>query len=78
MSQQSFLEGPGPGEYEIPNGAEVKHCKSCGAAIVWIATPKGYAMPINAMPIRMNGLTGYGQSHFATCPNAREWRRKAR
>lgn len=27
------------------------HCKSCGAAIIWIKTPGGKSMPCNASPI---------------------------
>src|SRR5438094_7831760 len=41
-------------------------CRSCGAPIVWVISPKsGKKMPVNPD----------GRSHFSTCPQAQEWRR---
>ncbi len=39
-------------------------CRSCGGPIRWTVTKEGRKMPIN-----LDGV-----SHFATCPNAKEWR----
>lgn len=75
IEQHSFIDGPAPGELEIPAGAEVVRCRSCGAAIVWGQTSKGAAVPVNVDQVRMVGGKGYGVTHFATCPEAREWRR---
>ncbi len=64
-------------------------CKSCGADIVWIVTPAGKAMPLDAKATTMWLVDGEGaqqgsprakpvqvrQSHFATCPHAEEHRR---
>lgn len=75
IEQQSFLDGPNPGEYPIPNGAEVVTCTSCGARIVWGTTQNGHAVPINVDQVRMVDGKGYGLTHFATCPESREWRR---
>lgn len=45
------------------------NCRSCGAVIFWDKHPKtGRPHPFNAD----------GTSHFATCPNAKEWRGKKR
>jgi hypothetical protein len=38
----------------------------CGAPIWWVSTKTGAPTPLN----------GDGTSHFATCPNAREFRLK--
>lgn len=67
-------------------------CRTCGAPIVWIVTPAGKAHPVDAKPekrwIVQNeitdgptaGLSGTlvdtYVSHFATCPQAAEHRRK--
>jgi len=60
-------------------------CRGCGAAILWIQTPAGKRTPIDAIP-----LTGWAYSaewgawrlievhvsHFATCPQAEQFRKK--
>jgi hypothetical protein len=71
-------DGPAPGEFEVPDGAEITSCKSCGAAIIWTTTPKGRAIPLDTSAIRMVGLIGYAKSHFVTCPDAKEWRKNTR
>jgi uncharacterized ParB-like nuclease family protein len=78
IDQQSFLEGPQRGEFEIPDGATVKRCQSCGAMITWVTTAKGNAMPVDLARLRVSGSTSYGRSHFATCPDAVAWRRATR
>ena len=47
-------------------GGEPGKCRGCGAAIVWVKTAKGKNMPVDAD----------GQSHFATCPKAQDFRRE--
>jgi len=43
-------------------------CRSCHAAIVWVKNQKtGKWSPMNRD----------GTSHFATCPQAKDWRRPA-
>ena len=29
----------------------VKHCSTCGAPMVWVTTPKGKKMPLDAEPV---------------------------
>ena len=41
-------------------------CRSCGAEILWCLTAAGKKAPIDRD----------GRSHFATCPDAAEWRRR--
>lgn len=51
--------------FEIPSFASPTECRGCKALIYWIQTAAGKAMPVNPD----------GVSHFATCPNAPEFRR---
>ena len=43
---------------------------SCGAKIKWFITPKGKRMPVDVFE------SGAVDSHFATCPNAEQFRKK--
>lgn len=52
-------------KFEIPASAHPTKCRGCKALIYWIK-PKEKAIPVNPD----------GVSHFATCPNAAEFRRK--
>jgi hypothetical protein len=76
IEQHTLFDEPQPGEFEIPAGAEVVKCRSCGASIVWGRTPKGASVPINVDQVRMVAGRGYGRTHFATCPDATGWRRQ--
>lgn len=55
-------------------------CKGCGAAIAWITTLKGKAMPCD--PGAVNVVTEDGQlvrgyiPHWATCPKAGQFKRR--
>lgn len=61
-------------------------CKSCGAEIRWVKIEKsGRAMPVNAEALKVvvlgdrmewKVISGY-TSHFATCPDAADWRKAA-
>jgi hypothetical protein len=42
-------------------------CRSCRAEVLWCTTPSGKRAPINRD----------GTSHFATCPQADAWRKRA-
>ncbi len=53
-------------KFEIPAGTPASVCRGCGAAIFWINTGKGRAMPADAD----------GTSHFATCPQANKFGRE--
>lgn len=57
----------------------IPRCRSCGAAIVWVRTTSGKAMPVNAGSATVGDLTfepGRHVSHFSTCPDASKFRRK--
>lgn len=69
---------------------EPGECRSCHAAIVWATLISGSRMPFNA-PLtiaRVREPGGAGEraiadvdvevtySHFATCPQAAQWRRR--
>lgn len=42
-------------------------CSSCGAAIIWVKTAAGNTMPVDPET---------DESHFATCPNASQHRKR--
>jgi hypothetical protein len=46
-------------------------CRSCGAPILWCITVKGKKMPVDVPAVEGEPTT----SHFATCPQAGEWRK---
>ena len=68
----------------------VKKCRSCGADVLWVVTETGKKMPLDAKAItvfvpdpaqrraRDGDLCAVSRkayvSHFATCPDADEWR----
>lgn len=45
---------------------DTRTCRSCGARIAWLRTTSGRLAPVNAD----------GISHFATCPQAEDWRKR--
>ena len=64
-------------------------CRSCGAPIEWAETAKGTRMPFNPpivtvpalMPVIIAGrivedVDPATVSHFATCKDAQDWRRR--
>ena len=58
-------------------------CKRCGGEIMWCVMPSGAKMPLDANPKKMIQVKeGIGEvidvyeSHFSTCPNADEFRKK--
>lgn len=66
-------------------------CRSCGAEIVWAITTSGKRMPIDAAPVPNGNVTlrddggdaptalvgkgGTHVSHYATCSEAKQWRK---
>jgi hypothetical protein len=58
--------GRPPKIFEIPPGTPLATCTSCRENIRWIVTANGKRMPANLD----------GSSHFATCPNADQHRRR--
>ena len=42
-------------------------CRSCGEEIAWYETPNGKMMPLNE---------GTLEPHWATCPDANNWRKE--
>jgi hypothetical protein len=60
-------EWPLPEWAELDRGARPTACRSCGATILWVLSKRsGKRAPLNPD----------GTSHFATCPQADQWRRK--
>ena len=74
-AQASFLDTIPAGYHEVPAGAKIEHCRSCSAQIVWAQTKLGAAIPLNVANQLTVGDKRYAKTHFATCPQSREWRR---
>lgn len=60
-------------EYEVPHGAYQTNCQSCGAAMVWVQTPKGASMPLSVATIETRDGIRYAMPHFVDCPDAKNW-----
>ena len=50
-------------------------CRSCQARILWAETPNGKKMPMEEAQPDADGARRF-QSHFQTCPNAQQHRRR--
>ena len=67
--------------FRIPAGTNVhrtSNCRSCGAEILWIGSIRegGKNIPIHVASMERAGGGGWvGESHFAHCPQAGQWRR---
>jgi len=70
------LFGARKGEYEIPPGATPTRCHTCDAGMIWVSTPKGRAMPLSVATIEERDGSRFALSHFADCPEAKEWSKK--
>jgi hypothetical protein len=57
----------------------ITRCRSCNARIVWFTTESGRNMPVDADTVEADDdeldLSRH-ISHFATCPNANQHRRR--
>lgn len=73
----------------LPAGLKVSECRSCHAPVVWVKTDAGRLMPLDARPLVVFKVDEKGdpprafifsesvfQSHFVTCPNADQHRKK--
>lgn len=57
----------------------ITRCKSCRARIVWLKTVTGKNMPVDADTVEADDETFDSSrhvSHFATCPDANQHRRR--
>ena len=64
-----------------PHERRITRCRSCHARIVWLATNNNRRMPIDADTVEPADEfyeQGKHVSHFSTCPDAKEWRRRRR
>lgn len=65
--------------FEVPPGADQVACKGCGAPVYWILTKKQKKMPVDChagagCQTPTTERPGFGVSHFATCPQAAQFR----
>jgi len=70
---QRDLFGGRKGEYELPEGASLDTCRSCGAAIVWKKTTNEKWIPLSVATTEERGGVKYALTHFSDCPESREW-----
>lgn len=57
----------------------IRNCRSCGAQIVWMKTKRGKNIPVDAETANPGERVfqyGVHTSHFSTCPNADQHRKK--
>jgi hypothetical protein len=62
------------GEYQLPAHARNTYCKSCGCPIVWAKTGAGRAIPLSLRTVAHRDGERYALTHYADCPQSREWR----
>ena len=73
-----FGDDPRPrrGEYPMPSDAPAVACKSCGKPIVWVRTTKGNPLPLSVATVEERNGQRFAVSHFADCPEGKEWSRR--
>lgn len=67
------LFGARPSEYALPPTAATSRCGSCGAAMAWVTTARGRAMPLSLATVEERAGVKYALPHFVDCPDAKEW-----
>lgn len=70
MNQTTVIESPGFPGWHRPVGwaiVNIGRCRGCGQPIAWARTPAGRSAPLDLD----------GTNHFATCPEADRFRRRA-
>lgn len=67
------LFGHRPREYVLPDNAWPVNCQSCGAAMAFVTTANGKAMPLSLATIETRDGVRYALPHFVDCPDANEW-----
>jgi len=59
---------------------KISKCRSCNADIIWMETVKGKSVPVDPENIRGFDKNGFfheiRRTHFASCPDARNWSKK--
>jgi len=78
--QHSFLDQAPPverkGEYELPRGAQVEACRSCGSTIVWARTANDKPIPLSLATVQHRNGVAYALPHFVDCEHAKDWSRR--
>lgn len=65
--------GARPHEYALPAEPWLTKCQSCGAAMCFVKTPQGKAMPLSMATAETRDGVTYALPHFIDCPEANEW-----
>ena len=68
--------------FRVDAGTGAERCRSCQAVVYWITTAAGRPMPVDCAVAGGRAPTatepGEGVSHFATCPQAKQWKGSSR
>ena len=64
------------GEYKLPEGAVVMHCRSCGQACIWTKTVHGKMVLLSLATVEERDGIRYALVHFSDCPQAKKWSKK--
>ena len=58
----------------------MSECRSCGDEIVWMVTPNGKKIPVDAETVSDREAEVFDRetmtTHFQTCPQSKQWRGK--
>lgn len=64
---------------QVPFDSRTTHCIACTQAIIFLPTQRGTRMPCDAATVALADVAydhKRHKSHFATCPNAKDFRKK--
>jgi hypothetical protein len=67
------LFGARPHEYALPPDCWTGKCRSCGAAMAFVTTANGKAMPLSLATCEERDGVKYALPHFVDCPQSKEW-----
>ena len=74
---QRDIFGGRHGEYELPEGAYITRCASCGAGMAFVKTPNGKAMPLSLATVEARDDVKYALPHWIDCPQAKQWSKRS-
>lgn len=73
---QRDLFGAREHEYILTEHAYHTVCQSCGAAMAFVKTPNGKAMPLSLQTAETRDGVTYALPHWIDCPDAKEWSKR--
>lgn len=81
MTQPTSPSSSHPLVWVIPAGTPPNRCRGCRGTIWWVQMPSGKNMPLDVgspgTEVPTLHAPGRGRPHWASCPNADDFRRRA-